>query len=194
MWWRLERLRRWTFVTVGIPLLRIVAPLFFEPRYLQGRHFEPAGEGWRWVLRSILTQRILSYNRHIPWPVSPFMSISSPLNIDFDPDDLNNFQMIGSYFQNFGARIVIGKGSYIAPNVGLITTNHDTADPSRHLAGQEVVIGPKCWIGMNAVILPGVTLGENTVVGAGAVVTRSYPDGHVVLAGAPARVIKTIRT
>jgi acetyltransferase-like isoleucine patch superfamily enzyme len=45
---------------------------------------------------------------------------------------------------------------------------------------------------MNAVILPGVTLGENTIVGAGAIVTKSFPEGWCVLAGNPARVIRKL--
>jgi acetyltransferase-like isoleucine patch superfamily enzyme len=166
--------------------------MMFERRYLSGHWFVESIEGWYWVQRSILTQRILSYNRHIPWPVSPFMTISNPMNIEFHPDDLINFQQFGSYFQNFAGRIFIGKGTRIAANVGIITANHDAKDPSSHEMGQDVVIGRNCWIGMNAVILPGVLLGENTVVGAGSVVTKSFPDGHVVLAGVPAKPIRSV--
>jgi acetyltransferase-like isoleucine patch superfamily enzyme len=137
-----------------------------------------------------LWQKILGFNRAAPWPVSPFSSIGPPENIQFDPDDLNNFQGIGCYFQCFAARIVIGSGTYIAQNVGIITANHDPCDPHRHLLGKDVVIGRSCWIGMNAVILPGVRLGDHTVVGAGAVVSRSFPEGHCVLAGVPARLVR----
>jgi acetyltransferase-like isoleucine patch superfamily enzyme len=170
-----------------------MAPLLFEQKYLTGRPFIEGVDGWYWVQRSILTQRVLSYNRHIPWPVSPFMTISNPANIDFDPDDLINFQQFGCYFQNFAARISIGKGTRIAANVGIITANHDTQDPSTHSTGEDVVIGRNCWIGMNAVILPGVVLGEHSVVGAGSVVTKSFSDGYVVLAGAPAKPIRQLR-
>ncbi|MFH4151026.1 DapH/DapD/GlmU-related protein, partial [Acinetobacter baumannii] len=88
------------------------------------------------------------------------------------------------------AHIYIGKGSYIAPNVGIITSNHDLADLESHTEGKDVVIGDKCWIGMNSVILPGVVLGNGTIVAAGAVVTKSFKQGNIVIAGVPAKIIK----
>jgi hypothetical protein len=178
------------FRHVTVPLLRAFAPLFFDKRYLTGRHFTPQGDGWRWVARSLLTQRILRYNRDIPWPVSPQIVVSDPRKIEFHPDDLNNFQGFGTYYQNFAARIVIGQGTYIAPNTGFITANHDPENPARHLPGKDIVLGRECWVGMNATLMPGVTLGDHTVVAAGAVVTKSYPEGWVVLAGVPARPIR----
>lgn len=58
--------------------------------------------------------------------------------------------------------------------------------------GKDVIIGKKCWIGMNAIILPGVKLGDNTIVGAGSVVTKSFPDGNLVIAGNPAKIINKL--
>ena len=113
--------------------------------------------------------------------------------IIFHPDDLNNLQGSGNYFQAFnGGRIIIGKGSYIAKNVGIITVNHDVKNPDDHQEPKDVVLGESCWIGMNAMILPGVELGPHTVVGAGAVVTKSFPEGWCVIGGNPARKIKDI--
>lgn len=175
-----------------VPLMKVVAPIFFDRRYLRGRFFEgKAIMGWYWAWRAIWLQKLLGFNRGAPFPVYPRITISNPRAIDFDSHDLNNFQHFGCYYQNFDARIVIGKGTYIAPNVGLITSNHDPADPDRHLPGSDIVIGKACWIGMNAVVLPGVTLGDHTTVAAGAVVTRSAPEGNCVLAGVPARVVRT---
>lgn len=57
---------------------------------------------------------------------------------------------------------------------------------------KEVSIDDYCWIGMNVVILPGVHLGPRTIVGAGSVVTKSFPDGYCVIGGNPARIIKLI--
>ncbi|WP_259756635.1 acyltransferase [Pseudomonas sp. GCEP-101] len=107
---------------------------------------------------------------------------------------MNNFQSPGTYFQNFKGHIHIGKGSYIAPNVGIITSNHDLMDLDKHSISEDVVIGRKCWIGMNSVILPGVELGDATIVAAGSVVTKSFKEGNIVIGGCPAKEIKKLLT
>jgi acetyltransferase-like isoleucine patch superfamily enzyme len=173
--------------------LRLSGPLFFERGYLSGRHFNSSHAGWAWVLRSLFTQKLAGFNRHVPWPVSPFIGISEPKGIDFHPDDLNNFQTFGTYFSNNGGgRISLGRGTYIAPNVGLITTNHDPLNPDRHLAPKHISLGESCWVGMNSVILPGVSLGDHTVVAAGSVVTTSFPEGWCVVGGVPARKLRDL--
>ena len=139
-----------------------------------------------------MCSRIFGQNRKIPWPINPNTIISNPNNIEFDVNNINIFQTPGCYFQNHSAKIIIGKDCYIAPNVGIITANHDFSDLSKHSEGKNVVIGNKCWIGMNAVILPGVTLGDQTVVGAGSVVTHYFREGHCIIAGNPAKVIKPL--
>lgn len=184
-----ESFRRRLFRAIAVPVLRCVAGFFFSRKYLRGRFFDSQFGGWIWVWRSLWTQKLVGINRHIPWPVSPSIAISNARNLIFHVDDINNFQTMGCYFQNFGAVIRIGRGTFIAPNVGIITSNHDKTNLDNHLPGQDVTIGERCWIGMNAVILPGVVLGPETIVGAGAVVTKSFPEGRCSLAGVPARVI-----
>lgn len=127
--------------------------------------------------------------RNIGFPVGKSTLILNGDNIDIDPSSLNVMQQPGCYFQAF-ERLTIGKDVWIAPNVGIITANHDPQDPEKHLPGSPVIIGDKCWIGMNSVILPGVVLGENVTVGAGSVVTKSFEKGHCVIVGSPAKVIK----
>ena len=176
-----------------LPAFRAVGGIFFDRRRLVGIYFDDSTTGWKWVLRGILFQKILGFNRNITWPVSPLNTVSISRNLEFDPDDINMFnEMSGKYFQNFAAPIRIGKGTWIASNVGIITANHDPTDLNRHLPGQEVVIGEACWIGMNAMILPGVHLGPRTIVGAGSVVTRSFPEGDCVVVGNPARLVRTL--
>ena len=109
----------------------------------------------------------------IPWPVSPYIDCGR--NIEFDPEDVNCF-----------------KGCWIAKNVGIITSNHDLYDLNEHQPGKDVVLGERCWVGMNSVILPGVTLGDHTIVGAGSVVTKSFPDGNCVIAGNPAKILRRL--
>lgn len=167
---------------------RIVYPNYiFKSKYFQ----RPGSIGWKWVTKFFFSQKICGNNRHVPWPCSPMILVACPKNISFDIDDLNNFTTHGIYYQANG-RLSIGKGTYIAPNVGLITENHDVSEPNKRAGAKGVIIGEKCWIGMNSVILPGVTLGDHTVVGAGAIVTKSFLEGYCVIAGNPAKKIKEI--
>ncbi len=177
------------------PLLRAILSIWYKKEYLKGRYFDVHVTGWRWAVEGLLYQKILRINSHVPWPVSPFSRVSYPAsNIVFDVDDLHIFQTFGCYFQCFSASITLGRGTYVAPNVGLITANHNLTDLHSHYIGQPITLGERCWIGMNSVILPGVILGPATIVAAGAVVTQSYPRGYCVLAGVPARVVKTLQS
>ncbi|PNS36975.1 DapH/DapD/GlmU-related protein [Mesotoga sp. B105.6.4] len=188
----LKRAIRNFLKSVFVAVSRLVIPLFYKRKYLSGKWFEESAAGWLWAWKGIWWQKIHKFNRNIPWPVSPQIRVSSAVNIAFHPDDLNNFQGFGNYFQNFSAKIVMGRGTYIAPNVGIITANHDPLDLDKHLPGKDVVLGEGCWIGMNSVILPGVVLGPHTIVGAGSVVTRSFVEGNCIIAGNPARVIRNL--
>lgn len=89
--------------------------------------------------------------------------------------------------------ITIGDDVLLAPNVGIYTAGH-TLDPQLRKVtggefGQPVVIGNNVWVGANVSILPGVTIGDDTVIGAGSVVTKDIPAG-VLATGNPCRVIR----
>ena len=161
-------------------------------KYFSKRHFGLFSTGWRWMVKDWRLNRRFGQNQSVPWPVDPRCHVAFPENIVFHPDDLNNFQSFGIYYQAFGG-ITIGRGTYIGPNVGLITANHDVTNLDTHQEPQPITLGEGCWIGMNSVILPGITLGDNTVVGAGAVVTKSFSEGYCVIAGNPARKIKELQ-
>ena len=90
--------------------------------------------------------------------------------------------------------ITLGNDVFIAPKVNLITINHDPNPENRSATyGRPIVIEDKVWIGINSTILPGVTIGYGSIVGANSVVTRSVPP-FTVVAGNPARVIKEIKS
>jgi acetyltransferase-like isoleucine patch superfamily enzyme len=88
--------------------------------------------------------------------------------------------------------ITIEDNVLIAPKVSLLTEGHPTAVEDRHsLIPKPIHIKKNAWIGANATILPGVTIGENSVVAAGAVVSKNVPDNSIV-GGVPAKFIKNI--
>lgn len=168
---------------------KILLSFFYKREYLSGKWFDEGVDGWKWAWRCLWDQKIKGYNRHIPFPVNPSTVVGNIANLNFDVNNMDNFWKTGCYFQCWNGHITIGKGTYIAQNVGIITENHSHDDLDKHDPYKDVVIGENCWIGMNAVILPGVKLGPNTIVGAGAVVTHSF-DGGGVIAGIPAKRIK----
>jgi maltose O-acetyltransferase len=105
-------------------------------------------------------------------------------------------------FANFGlvaldvAPITIGDDVQIGPNVQLLPPTHPI-DPAERLqrweGGRPITIEDNVWIGGGAVVLAGVTIGRDSTVGAGAVVTRDVPPG-VVVVGNPARVVREVGT
>ncbi|MFA5147182.1 MAG: acyltransferase [Candidatus Omnitrophota bacterium] len=102
----------------------------------------------------------------------------------------NNVQLNASN----GGEIVIGREAIIAPNVVIRASNHKYARKDMPIVkqgheGRTIRIGDDVWIGANAVILPGVTIGNGAVIGAGAVVDDNVP-AYALAAGVPARVIK----
>ena len=88
--------------------------------------------------------------------------------------------------------ITIEDNVLIAPKVSLLSEGHPISPGSRHsLVPQPIHIKRNAWISANATILPGVTVGENSIVAAGAVVSKNVPDNCIV-AGVPAKFIKSI--
>ncbi|CAH0218704.1 Galactoside O-acetyltransferase [Rahnella aquatilis] len=90
--------------------------------------------------------------------------------------------------------MTIGNNVMIAPNVTLATAGHPI-DPDIRITGQQfslpIVIEDNVWLGTGVIVNPGVTIGRNSVIGAGSVVTKSIPP-DVVAAGVPCRVLRPI--
>lgn len=93
------------------------------------------------------------------------------------------------------ALVTIGDRTKFGPGVSIYAATHPTAVQERRDFpdySKEVNIGNDCWIGGNTVILPGVTIGNGTTVGAGSVVTQDIPSFSIAV-GSPARVIKKVK-
>lgn len=122
--------------------------------------------------------------------------IRAPLFVDY-----GKYLTVGARtFINFNltaldvAAITIGDDVQIGPNVQLLTPTHPLEAEARRdklEAAQPITIGNNVWLGGGVIVLPGVNIGENTVVGAGSVVTRDLP-ANVVAVGNPARVIREL--
>ena len=138
----------------------------------------------------------VSLLRELLGEVGDGVTIRPPFLCDYG----SNITVGGGTFVNFGcvmldvAPIRIGADCQIATGVQLVTATHPL-DPEPRRAGWEsaepITIGDNVWLGSAVVVCPGVTIGESTVVGAGAVVTRDLPAG-VVAFGVPARVQREI--
>lgn len=142
------------------------------------------------TLKILFLQKILGFNRKTYWPTHFTSTISNPKNILIGFGSAPGYSP-GCYIQGTG-KIYIGNYVLIGPNVGIISANHDLENTIKHSLDSKITIRDYCWIGMNSVIMPNVELGENTIVGAGSVVTKSFPDGNCVIAGNPAKKIKII--
>lgn len=185
----LKTLKKFIYFVFGFILGKIIYSREYFPR---GKYFERwYSIGWEWTIRDFCGRLLFGKNKGIKWPVSPFLIMGGD-NIEFDIDDLDNFQSPNCYYQSYDAKIVIGKGTMIAQGTGIITSNHDVYNLNERAKCEDVLIGESCWIGMNSMILPGVILGNNTIVGAGSVVTRSFPEGNCIIAGNPAKMIKQL--
>jgi maltose O-acetyltransferase len=92
------------------------------------------------------------------------------------------------------APITIGKDCQLGPNVQLLTPTHPIEPQPRRdklEGGKPIVLEDNVWLGGGVIVLPGVTIGENSVIGAGAVVTKDVPANSIAV-GNPARVIRSI--
>lgn len=127
-------------------------------------------------------------------PVDDTVTLFPPFTADFGKNisiGKRVFINSGCRFQDQGG-ITIGDDSLIGHNVAIATLQHGI-DPHRRadLLPAPVSIGRNVWLGANVTVLPGVTIGDDAVVGAGSIVTKDVPAGSIAY-GSPARVIRTI--
>jgi maltose O-acetyltransferase len=136
----------------------------------------------RWLLESLLGS------------IGEDTEIRAPLFVDYG----SNLHFGARCFANFGltaldvATITIGDDVQIGPHVQLLTPTHPVAPQLRRQrweSASPITIGDNVWLGGGVIVLPGVTIGANTVVGAGSVVVRDLP-ADVVAVGNPARVVR----
>ena len=178
-------------------------------RLLKGEIISPEDpESYKLKEASYDTKRLLLQmnNTSEPQKIRQFLSQIIDSEIDesvtiFTPFHINygkNTQIGKNVFINFDCvfldlgGITIEDGVLIAPKVSLLSEGHPISPEQRHsLVPKHIHIKKNAWIGANATILHGVTIGQNAVVAAGSVVTKDVPD-NVVVGGIPAQILKEL--
>lgn len=124
------------------------------------------------------------------------LTVNQPFRCDYG----RNIRLGDNVFINFNmtildeAEVTIGNNVFIGPNVSVYTPCHPLDADERNTGvewAEPVTIGNDVWIGGNTVILPGVTIGDGAVVGAGSVVSRDVPEASLVV-GCPAHVVRKL--
>jgi acetyltransferase-like isoleucine patch superfamily enzyme len=153
---------------------------------------ETRNSGGEISLSNLFLQKVVGFNRFVPWPVHRSTRVFGLRWIHIGVNTAPGLSHGCYIFAKEDSPIEIGDYTLVAPNVCIAGFNHDPLDIYSYQEKGGVRIGSYCWLGMNSVVLPGVTLGDHTVVAAGAVVTKSFPEGHCILGGNPARKIRDL--
>lgn len=127
-------------------------------------------------------------------PVDPTLRVFPPFYTDFGKNitiGKNVFINACCHFQDHGG-VTLGNGCQIGHNVVFATLNHGISAEDRvHTYPAPIVLGKNVWVGSNSTILQGVTVGDNAIIAAGAVVTKDVP-ANTIVGGVPAKTIRSI--
>jgi acetyltransferase-like isoleucine patch superfamily enzyme len=142
------------------------------------------------LIMNFVVQRLFRVNGRCGYSVHYTSQVRQPDKLQLSSTAARSLTLMSHCNIQAGNGISIGRRSFFASGLTLISANHD---PHDLIAGDPVLaspitIGEDCWIGANVTILPGVSLGDSVIVGAGSVVTKSFPSRSVI-AGNPARII-----
>lgn len=169
------------------PVYILLAPLSRLPyfHFLRGTSKNPHPITFRiWFF-----QKVLGFNKNAYWPVHFTSKVVGVQNIQIGIGTYPGYNP-GVYIQGTGS-LTIGNYTHIGQNSGILSGGHNVYN-HLELTKSQTVIGDYCWIGMNSIVLPGVSLGNHTIVAAGSIVTKSFPSGNVIIGGNPAQIIKEL--
>jgi len=153
----------------------------------------PPGTGWPLWLINTLVQRVLRHDAACRYSKHFTSRVLHPKGLVIEDDCpvvRTCLSVSGGCYLQAADGLFIGRGTIFASNVALVSQDHDMEDFTRAPISASIRIGRQCWIGFGAVVLPGITLGDRTIVGANSVVRHSFPEGNVVIAGAPAIIVR----
>ncbi len=149
-----------------------------------------------WIKRLLLSRHLLKQicahallrNRGAKIDPSAFFSQASLISGDLKQLKIGRGSFVGRVEISVHANVIIGEHVCINDGARLLSASHDLRDPHWRTVHSPIIVENHVWIATNAIILPGVTLHEGAVVGAGAVVTRDVP-ARALAVGNPARIL-----
>lgn len=162
---------------------------------LSAAHLTTLGRGL--VTANIIFQKLIGLNRDSPFMVNFTSRVALPKGIEIEdhPDSSSvylSFAASGGCYITGHSGVVFGRGTIFAPGVKIVSANHDRKDLKNSIASERTEIGKYVWIGANVVILPGISIGDQSILAAGSVVTRDVPPGET-WGGVPAKRLKQRR-
>jgi acetyltransferase-like isoleucine patch superfamily enzyme len=137
-------------------------------------------------------QKVLGINKLAYWPMHISSQVSHSEKILIGKH-VNPGYQYGCYLHGVNG-IIIGDYTFVAPNVGIMSGNHNPVDLRQQIKAGPIKIGRHCWLGMNSMILANVELGDFTIVAAGSIVTKSFKEGFCIIGGNPAKVLKILNS
>jgi len=140
---------------------------------------------------NFIIQRVFRINAACPYQTHYTSQVRQPQNLHLSPLAARSLAIMSHCNIQAHNGVHIGSNTFFASGLSIISANHD---PSDLVHGDSVVappvkIGANCWIGCNVTILPGVSIGDDVIIGASSVVTKTFP-AKVVIAGNPAKIVK----
>lgn len=145
--------------------------------------------GPKGYLHYIIFQKIFRINSNVPWPVHFTSVVKNPERIK---KGIYNPGLSPRCYIDGRNGILIGDNTWIGPGVSIISMNHNLNNYKKYNKEKPIAIGNNCWLATNCIILPGITLGNHVIVAAGSVVTKSFIEDNILLAGIPAKIVKNL--
>ena len=171
-------------------LLKLFSFFSFVNRLYDRKYY---ATGFGIYLLNSFNKRILGVNRKGDFLLNFTSRVNSPINLIVLKGDDNSSVYLslatsgGCYYQAING-IEIGEGTIWSNNCSFISSNHSFTDLKMHVKAKKIIIGKNVWFGSNCVVLPEVIIGDYSIIGAGSIVTKKFPEYSIVV-GNPAKLI-----
>jgi len=165
-------------------------------KYINFTYKESRAIGLGTVLLNFIVQKLFRVNKSLPFMIHYTSRVNDLEKIEIEQSEESHtvYQCFassnGCYMNGFNG-IEIAQKVMFASGVKLISANHDFIERDKHLKEKPIIIEKNVWLGTNVVVLPGVKIGENSIIGAGSIVTKDIPQ-NVVAVGNPAKIVRNI--